>query len=243
MQTPEPKIWTNNVIWTPRLARLLVVDGSAEDRTAIVRELRNAGHDAVPAADAAGAYRLLQDSSFDAVITEWLLPDTTALDLAATLRGPAAAGPQRVVVASRRSEARDIARALDSGIDDYLVKSSRPEELVARVNAILRRPFAPPPDSVVQVGRIRLDRVGHRVLVGDAELDLAPAEFRLIAFFMENRGKMLGRQQLLAQVWNRRNGISPRTVDVHVRRLRAALAPFGCQDLLQTVRGFGYRFG
>lgn len=225
------------------MARLLVVDGSAEDRSSLVRELRNAGHEAISTADAAGALKLVESSVFDAVITDWLLPDTTGLDLAASLRSHTPAGPQRVMIASRRSEARDIARALDSGIDDYVVKPSRPEELVARINAVLRRPVAPVPGSVVQVDAIRLDRTGHRVLVGDVELDLAPAEFRLIAFFMENRGKMLGRQQLLAQVWNRRNGISPRTVDVHVRRLRAALAPFGCDDLLQTVRGFGYRFG
>lgn len=185
----------------------------------------------------------MEGSVFDAVITEWLLPDTTALDFAESVRSQFQSAPARVMVASRRSEARDIARALDSGIDDYLVKPSRPEELIARVNAVLRRPPAPAVDAVQTVGPLKLDRTSHRVLVGDTELDLAPVEFRLMAFFIENHGRMVGRQQLLAQVWNRRTGIGPRTVDVHVRRLRAVLSPFGCADLLQTVRGFGYRFG
>ena len=96
---------------------------------------------------------------------------------------------------------------------------------------------------VLQVGAINPgsgQSQGH----GDRhEIELAPAEFRLMAHFMENQGRVLGRKQLLAQVWNRRKGIGERTVDVHVRRLRAALHPFGCEDLLQTVRGFGYRFG
>jgi two-component system phosphate regulon response regulator PhoB len=225
------------------VAKLLVVDGSAEERSALVRQLSDAGHVAIPAGDAAAALRLMEKSVFDAVITEWLLPDTTALDFAESVRSQSQTTPVRVVVASRRSEARDIARALDSGIDDYLVKPSRPEELIARVNAVLRRPSAPAADAVQTVGPITLDRAGHRVLVGVRELDLAPVEFRLMAFFIENHGRMLGRQQLLAQVWNRRHGIGPRTVDVHVRRLRAALTPHGCANLLQTVRGFGYRFG
>ena len=83
----------------------------------------------------------------------------------------------------------------------------------------------------------------HRVTVAGQEIELAPAEFRLMAFFMENPGRVLGRKQLLAQVWHRRNGIGERTVDVHVRRLRAALSPSGSDQLLKTVRGFGYRFG
>jgi two-component system phosphate regulon response regulator PhoB len=88
-----------------------------------------------------------------------------------------------------------------------------------------------------------LDRIGHRVTVSGQEIELAPAEFRLMAFFMENRGRVLGRKQLLAHVWNRSKGIGERTVDVHVRRLRAALSPYGSDQRLQTVRGFGYRFG
>lgn len=225
------------------MARLLVVDGSAEDRSSISRHLRDAGHDAVCAADAAAAIAIMQSSRFDAVITEWHLADTSALDLAAALRRNPRSADARILVSSACSEPGDIARAFDSGIDDYLVKPSRPDELVARVNAALRRPAAAGGAGALQVGPVLLDRICHKVTVAGHDIELAPAEFRLMACFMENRGRVLGRKQLLAQVWNRRKGIGERTVDVHVRRLRAALTPHGAEDLLQTVRGFGYRFG
>lgn len=224
------------------LARLLVVDGSAEDRSNISRQLREAGHDAVGAADAAAALALLQGATFDAIITEWLLTDTSGLELAAKVRRSPQSANARILVTSTRGEPVDVARALDSGFDDFLIKPARPEELVARVNAALRRP----PTSggeILHVGPVVLDRTSHKVTVDGHEIELAPAEFRLMAHFLENRGRVLGRKQLLAQVWNRRKGIGERTVDVHVRRLRAALTPHGCDDLLQTVRGFGYRFG
>jgi two-component system phosphate regulon response regulator PhoB len=224
------------------LARLLVVDSSAEDRASISRHLRDAGHDAVCAADAAGAMEMLQAAHFDAVITEWRLADTSALDLAAILRGNPRSASARILVASACNEPGDIARALDSGIDDYLIKPSLPEVLVARVNAALRRPAAVG-GAALHVGPVSLDRVVHRVTVAGHIIALAPAEFRLLAYLMENRDRVIGRKQLLAQVWNRRKGIGERTVDVHVRRLRAALTPHNCENLLQTVRGFGYRFG
>jgi two-component system phosphate regulon response regulator PhoB len=219
------------------------VDGSAEDCSCIIRQLRDAGHEAVCAGDATAALELLDTASFDAIITEWMLSDTSALELVDSVRRSPRSSAARVLVASRRGEPRDIARALDHGIDDYLIKPYRPEELLARVNAALRRPAAATPSGRLQVGPVTLDRVAHRVLVNSSEIELAPAEFRLIDFFMENRGRVFGRRQLLAQVWHRRKGIGERTVDVHVRRLRAALAPYGCDHLLQTVRGFGYRFG
>lgn len=225
------------------MARLLVVDGSAEDRLSISRHLRDAGHDAVCTADAAGAMAMFQSSQFDAVITEWHLSDISALDLAAVMRRSPCSASARILVSSARNEPGDIARAFNSGIDDYLVKPSRPEELIARVNAALRRPAALGGSGILQVGPVAIDRVCHRVTVSGHEIELAPAEFRLMACFLENRGRVLGRKQLLAQVWNRRKGVGERTVDVHVRRLRAALTPHGCEDLLQTVRGFGYRFG
>lgn len=224
------------------MARLLVVDGSAEDSSSISGLLQAAGHDAVCAVDAAAALAKMRQAPFDAVITEWHLADTSALDLAASLRRDPNGASARILVASRLGEPADIARALDSGIDDYLCKTVRPEELVARVNAALRRPPSTG-EAALRVGPVLLDRVSHKVTVEGHEIDLAPAEFRLMAHFMENPGRVLGRRHLLTQVWQRPRGIGERTVDVHVRRLRAALSPFGCENLLQTVRGFGYRFG
>jgi two-component system phosphate regulon response regulator PhoB len=164
------------------------------------------------------------------------------IDLVAWVRrNPRSAGA-RILVISDRSEHADISNAFEHGIDDYLLKALCPEELVARVNAALRRPAAGEA-NILQVGPVVLDRDRHLVTVGEHAIDLAPAEFRLMAYFMENKGRVFGRKQLLVQVWNRHKGIGERTVDVHVRRLRAALTPYGQEKLLQTVRGFGYRFG
>lgn len=177
------------------------------------------------------------------VVTDWMLRDMSGLEFAHYVRKHANGRLSRVVMLSSRNDAGAVAHALDSGVDDYLTKPFREEELVARVNAALRRPAVPSRENVLEVGPVRLDKLSHKVTVGTGELDLAPVEFRLMAYFMENPGRVLARRHLLEHVWRRRNGIGERTVDVHVRRLRAALEPHSCENLLQTVRGFGYRFG
>lgn len=177
------------------------------------------------------------------LLTDWMLRDMSGLELASYLRNQPNGRLTRVVILSSGSNGSAIAHALDSGIDDYLTKPVGHEELLARVNAALRRPATPSRENVLAVGPIRLDKLGHRVTVGVREISLAPVEFRLMAYFMENPGRVLARRHLLEQVWQRRGGIGERTVDVHVRRLRAALEPHSCEDLLQTIRGFGYRFG
>lgn len=219
------------------------MDGTADDRRRVREALRPAGHDLTCVEDALSAVARLEARPFDLVLTELMLKDMSGPELAQYIRRHPNGQLTRVVVLSTRNEAAAIAHALDSGIDDYLTKPCRDEELLARVGAALRRPPAVPSSPVMTVGPVSLDRVSHKVRVQGREIGLAPAEFRLLAHFMENPGRVLARRQLLEQVWRRRNGIGERTVDVHVRRLRAALEPHGCQDLLQTVRGFGYRFG
>ncbi len=225
------------------MTRILLVDGNTGDRDWVHDCLKAAGHDIVCAGDAMTAIDRLEQRSFDMVMTEWMLRDMSGLELARYVRKHANGRLTRVVMLSGRNDASAVATALDSGVEDYLTKPVREEELLARVNAALRRPAASSRESVLEVGPVRLDRLGHKVTVGARELDLAPVEFRLMAYFMENPGRVLARRHLLEHVWRRRNGIGERTVDVHVRRLRAALEPHSCENLLQTVRGFGYRFG
>lgn len=224
------------------MARLLVVDSSTAECASISGYLRAAGHEAICATDSAAAMTLLRDTHFDAVITEWHLVDGSALELAARIRQNPHGSCSRILVAGKQIKAEDIASALGSGIDDCLAKSAPPEELVARVNAVLRRP-AIPWGALLEVDPVALDVVSHKVTVRGREVELAPAEFRLLAYLMENRGRVLTRKELLAKVWQQRKGIGERTVDVHVRRLRAVMERHGCETLLQTVRGFGYRFG
>ncbi len=225
------------------MTRILLVGGNSDDREWVHDRLKAVGHDVICASDALTAVDLVAQRPFDMVVTEWMLRDMSGLELAQYVRKQANGRLTRVVLLSGRNDPGAVAHALDSGVDDYLTKPVREEELIARVNAALRRPAAPSRENVLEIGPIRLDKLGHKVTVGAREIGLAPAEFRLMAYFMENPGRVLARRHLLEQVWRRRGGIGERTVDVHVRRLRAALEPHSCENLLQTVRGFGYRFG
>lgn len=225
------------------MPRILVVDAPGANRALIESQLQAADYEVVAAADARAAADRLEERPFDLVLTELLLRDMSGVEFADFVRRHPHGRLARVVVWSDHDDEGAIAHALNSGVDDFLAKACRREELLARLAAALRRPASPARDQLLEVGPIRLDKLGHRVTVGDAPLALAPAEFRLMAYFMENPGRVFARRHLLEQVWRRRQGIGERTVDVHVRRLRAALAPHGCDGLLQTVRGFGYRFG
>jgi two-component system phosphate regulon response regulator PhoB len=134
---------------------------------------------------------------------------------------------------------------LEAGADDYLTKPFSPKELVARIRAVLRRRSPQLADEVVQINNLRLDPVSHRVLatngVDEVSLDLGPTEFRLLHFFMTHPERVHSRGQLLDKVWGDHVFVEERTVDVHIKRLRAALAPSNCQNLIETVRGSGYR--
>ena len=132
--------------------------------------------------------------------------------------------------------------ALQSGADDFVRKPIVVPELLARVNACLRRPATVAETGTISAGGISIDNVGHRVLVDKDYLSLAPREYRLLLFLLSNRDRVFSRKQLLAQVWGQDSNIGLRTVDVHIRRLRSVLEDYGYDGYLQTVRGSGYRF-
>jgi two-component system phosphate regulon response regulator PhoB len=150
-----------------------------------------------------------------------------------------------VIMLTARAEEADRVTGLDAGADDYLAKPFSTNELMARVRALLRRRAPETLDAAVQVGDLRLDPATHRVTrvgaAGEQELRLGPTEFRLLHFLMTHPERVHSRSQLLDRVWGDHVFIEDRTVDVHVKRLRDALAPAGCAQLIETVRGVGYR--
>jgi two-component system phosphate regulon response regulator PhoB len=176
----------------------------------------------------------------DVLLVEWQILDPPGESLQ-WLRSHDSARDARVIVIARRDEIGSAINSLELGADDCLTVPLDRDELLMRVSMSLRRSPARVVRDELRAGPIVMDRARHRVLVNDAALELAPTEFRLMAFFLEHQGRVFSRQELLSRAWSSTVRAGQRTVDVHVRRLRQQLEPLGCEDIIQTVRGFGYR--
>lgn len=179
--------------------------------------------------------------SADLLIVAWTSIQSVS-DCLALLQRHAASEPPRVITLARRDDMRAAIRTLELGADDCVSVPFEHEELVMRVKSCLRRPASVPAPERLSAGPVVLDKAVHRVLVEGQLVDLAPTEFRLMTFFLENQGRVFSRAELLGRAWAKNIKAGHRTVDVHVRRLRQQLEPFGCDSMIQTVRGFGYRF-
>jgi two-component system phosphate regulon response regulator PhoB len=200
-----------------------------------------AGHAVQEAEDLGAAWRVSENIRPDLILVPWvaLPPVREAL---ARLRDSVHTRHTRAIVWAAHDDMHDAVNALEFGADDCLGIPFDAAELVARVNACLRRPPAAAKPDQLTAGPIVLDKGVHCLLVKDQLVDLAPTEFRLMAFFLENQGRVFSRDELLRRAWSKHIKAGHRTVDVHVRRLRQVLEPFACEDMIQTVRGFGYRF-
>jgi two-component system phosphate regulon response regulator PhoB len=171
-----------------------------------------------------------------------MLPGRSGLELAQQLKQSAKTRSVPIIMVSARGEEEDRIKGLDTGADDYIAKPFSPRELVARVNAVLRRSRVEDLADEIEIGGLRIDNLSHRVSVAGRQVEIAPTEYRLLHFFMTHADRAFSRSQLLDQVWGDQVYVEERTVDVHVRRLRKALEPSAHDRLLQTVRGVGYRF-
>jgi two-component system phosphate regulon response regulator PhoB len=220
---------------------VLLIHGEKPLREAARGVLELAGHAVQEAHELSSAWRLVETARPDLIIFPW-----TSLKLVrdslTRLREDAATRQSRVIVWAPQTEIHEAVNALEFGADDCLAVPFDRAELIARVNACLRRPAATTRPDLLAAGPVVLDKAVHSLLVNERPVDLAPTEFRLMAFFLENQGRVFSRDELLRRAWSKNIKAGHRTVDVHVRRLRQILEPFGCDDFIQTVRGFGYRF-
>jgi two-component system phosphate regulon response regulator PhoB len=216
-----------------------------EDEPSILELLRinlvDAGYDVHEAADAESAQRMLKESLPDLVLLDWMLPGLSGLAFAKQLRGDARTRELPVIMVTARTDEADKVAGLEAWVDDYVTKPFSPRELKARVKAVLRRRAPEAAQEALEVGPMRLDPVTHRATVAGNALELGPTEFRLLRFFLARPERVHTRAQLLDQVWGDQVYIEERTVDVHIRRLRLALEPHGCDAMIETVRGTGYR--
>lgn len=222
-------------------ATILVVEDEPAIQSLIEINLRRAGHEVVLAADVESARRMVSASLPDLILLDWMLPGMSGIDFARQVRRDARTKMLPIIMLTARAEERDKIEGLDVGADDYVTKPFSPRELVARIKAVLRRHAPQATEDVVELGGLRLDPVSHRVTVGLDEISLGPTEFRLLHFLMTHPERVHSRTQLLDQVWGDHVFVEERTVDVHIRRLRAALEMTRHDDLIQTVRGSGYR--
>ena len=223
-------------------ASILVVDPDSNARSQIAWGLRELGHDVSETSDARSALAAVRVKKPDLMICDCSLPDLAGVELLSDVRGSDELRAIRVLMTSDRSKTADIVSALQSGADDFVGKPIDIQELLARVDACLRRPVNHTVSREIKAGAIVIDTVGHRVSVNGNFVSLAPREYRLMLFLLSNQDRVYSRQQLLLHVWDQDTSVGPRTVDVHIRRLRSLLEPFDCQGHLQTVRGSGYRF-
>jgi two-component system, OmpR family, phosphate regulon response regulator PhoB len=183
-----------------------------------------------------------EEEHFDLIVLDWMLPGLSGIELCRRLRRREATAVVPILMLTARGEEGDRVRGLATGADDYVVKPFSVPEMIARVKALLRRAAPQRIADTLRSGDIVLDRASHRVTRRARDVRLGPTEFRLLAFFMENCGRVLSRQQLLDGVWGRDVFIDGRTVDVHVGRLRKALMRGSEIDPIRTVRGAGYAF-
>ena len=223
-------------------ATILVVEDEPAIQTLVAACLQNAGHQVVRADTAEEAIRKVNEILPDVVLLDWMLPGMSGIQLARRLRGDERTHDLPIIMLTARGEEHDKIAGLDAGADDYLTKPFSPRELLARIKAVLRRRAPQMTSEIIEIEGLRVDPVTHRVSGNGEALDLGPTEFRLLHFFMTHAERVHTRAQLLDQVWGDHVFVEERTVDVHIRRLRAALESSGHDRLIQTVRGTGYRF-
>lgn len=221
---------------------ILVVEDEDAIKGMLMMVLDQAGFMPVAAAEAEEAQKALDDNPPDLILLDWMLPGISGVEWARRLKKEPIYRDIPIILLTARGEEEDKVRGLEIGADDYITKPFSPKELVARIRAVLRRSGKIQGQAQITLGDLILDTEQHRLSIGDKQLEVSPTEFRLMHFFMTHPDKVYSRTQLLDQVWGRSVYIEERTIDVHIRRLRKILEEYGREDLVQTVRGFGYRF-
>lgn len=221
--------------------RVLVVDDEPDIVALVAYHLARAGYRVSTASSGTDAVAVATQECPSLIVLDLMLPGLSGFEVLERLRADERTRDVAVLMLTARKEEPDRIRGLSLGADDYLTKPFSPQELVLRVGAILRRVGAnqSTPSDVLTIGPITVDRSAHRVRVDETDIELTPTEYRLLLTLAERRGRVQDRAQLLETVWDAAPDIQTRTVDMHVQRLRAKLGAAG--ELIETVRGFGYR--
>lgn len=221
-------------------AKLLLVEDDPALAELLEYRFSNEGYSVRATPDGDEALLLAAEDAPDLIILDWMIEGTSGIEVCRRLRRDKATAHVPIIMLTAREGEDDKIRGLETGADDYLTKPFSPRELLARVAAVLRRIRPALAGESITVGDLSLDPVAHRVTRRGQPLHLGPTEYRLLKFLMESPGRVFSRGQLLDGVWGTESEIELRTVDVHIRRLRQAIAIEGAKDPVRTVRSAGY---
>ncbi len=222
--------------------RILIVEDDPHLVELLRFHLAKANYKVEHTADGEEALLLVAESRPDLILLDWMIEGTSGLEVCRRLRRATATKNIPIVMLTARGEEADKVAGLESGADDYMTKPFSARELIARIQAVLRRSAPVGESERVEVEGLALDQAGHRVAAAGKPIALGPTEYRLLAFLMTHPDRVYSRSQLLDRVWGGNVYVEERTVDVHIRRLRKSLEESGYDRFVQTVRGAGYRF-
>jgi len=222
--------------------QILVVEDESAVRELLAATLLGAGYEVVQVPDAHRAREHVANDMPGLILLDWMLPGMSGLEFAKWLKRDDRLAEIPIIMLTARDDENYKVQGLEAGVDDYVTKPFSTRELLARIKAVLRRVGADESKIIRVRAGLEIDLTQHRVLADNQPVQVGPTEFKLLHFFMTHQERVYSRSQLLDLVWGRNVYIEERTVDVHIRRLRKALEPFGLESLVQTVRGVGYRF-
>ena len=222
-------------------ANILIVEDESPILELLALNISQAGYNPLRAISAEHAEKLINEALPAIILLDWMLPGMSGIDFAKKLRSNALTKTIPIIMLTARSDELDKVKGLEVGADDYITKPFSPRELNARIKAVLRRKAPELTEDILKINGLELNPVSHRVSGNNKPLEMGPTEFRLLHFFMSNPERVYSRSQLLDKVWGSQIFIEDRTVDVHIRRLRNILTQSQHENLIQTVRGSGYR--
>lgn len=186
------------------------------------------------------AYYYAMNSHYDVLILDWMMPNGNGVEICRHLRKQGYSGA--ILMLTAKDTVQDRIEGLDSGADDYLVKPFEIDELLARLRALSRRNYAPILEEEIEIQDLVLNRMSHVVRLGIEEIQLSPREFQLLDLLVQNKGQVMQREVILDRIWGYDSEVAPKTIDATVKLIRKKLKSFGKQDLLQSIRGVGYKF-
>lgn len=223
-------------------AKILIVEDESAIREMLGYTLVKEGFSFEEANDVEQARSLIKKEQPDLILLDWMLPGISGVDYARRLRNDPDTRDIPIIMLTARGGEGDKIRGLETGADDYVTKPFSTKELLARIKAVLRRSTQTTDQGAIEVGGLMLDPETYRVAANGEPIEISPTEFRLLHFFITHPERVYSRTQLLDQVWGQNIYVEERTIDVHIRRLRKTLAPYGYDRYIQTVRSVGYRF-